>query len=144
MRPTREEGKRVPDDEKFVGSHGFRFYAPDRITIVFGGVFTVEEAEEVVRLMHDAGDRFGPICIGVDATEFRPSGTRVRNVFASGNGRPFNARAAAIWGTNYTIRTMFNMVIRAGTFLKKDFITYPVEFCRDEAEAWAWFATLKE
>ncbi len=144
MRPGREEGKRVPDDEKFVGSHGFRFYAPDRITIVMGGVFTVDEAEEIVRLMHDAGDRFGALFIGIDATEFRSSGPRVRSVFAQGNGRKYNAQAAAVWGTNYTARTMFNLVVRAATFLEKDFVTYPVEFCRDEDEALAWFAALKE
>ena len=139
-----EEGKRAPDEEKFVGLHAFRIYRPERITIVFGGIFSVPEAEEIVRLMHEAAERFGPVFIGVDATGFRPSGARVRSIFAHGNGRKFNARGAAVWGANYTLQTILNMVIRAGTYVRKDFVTFPVAFVRNEAEALAWFASVKK
>lgn len=129
--------------ELAIGKHRYKFRAPRRVTLVFGGKFSIAEAREIVRLFVEAGDRHGPLCIGVDVSGFQPSGPHIRRVFAAADGRQYRVRAAAIWGTNYTTRTIMSMVIRAAFYFEKDLLAFPVEFFRTEAEANAWFDGLE-
>jgi hypothetical protein len=121
-----------------IGNHRVRFEPPDLYYVAFRGKFTLEEAQELVRLSLETSERAGPLLVSVDVAGFQSSGPRIREVFAKGAQHGDRFRALAVWGAPFPVRIAIVMVLRAARTLKKDAFKFPMEFVTTEEEAQRW------
>jgi len=121
-----------------IGQHRVRFEPPDFMRVAFRGKFTVQEAQDLVRLSVETGEKVGPLLVSVDVAGFEFSGPKIREVFAKGVQHGDRFRALAVWGAPFAVRMPFMMVLRAARALKEDVFKFPMEFVATEEEARRW------
>lgn len=121
-----------------IGNHRVRFEPPDMFYVAFRGKFTVEQAQELVRLSLETSERAGPLLVSVDVAGFQSSGPKIREIFAKGAQQGDQFRALAVWGAPFGVRIAFVMVLRAARALKGDAFRFPMEFVTTEEDARRW------
>ncbi len=123
--------------EEWIGQHRMCFEAPDLLSATLRGPLTVEEAETIVRRVHEIGQEHEPLFLMLGVEQYESSGERVRQVFTS-EGGSYPIRAGVIWGASFTIRVAMSMVLTAGARIMPSRFSFPVKFVATEAEARAF------
>lgn len=133
----------LKDFDVSIGAHRIRFESPDLLTIVFGGLFAVEEAQKVVQITMETSQSAGPVLLSVDVARFQSSGRKVREIFAKGAAHDVRIQAMGIWGASFPVQMAMMMVIRAGRALKVNGFAFPLEFKATEEEAREWLMGMR-
>jgi hypothetical protein len=125
-------------ETNIVGPHRYEFIPPNRCVFTFVGAMDEEHAATYLAFLYKHADAVGGQLEGVyDISRMNRMtfGARSRIVSVS---RPFPLTAIAIVGTNFSIRTLADMIIKAGKIVAPKHFTFAHKFVAtfDEANAW--------
>ena len=126
-----------------VGAHEFRFIPPDQLHFVMRGVF--RNADAIAYLNFIRAHALDGKCLPYATFDLREM-TRMDDAarkLVINVGQPYALGGVAVVGAGFSIRTLADMLIRAGKIIAPQYFTFPHKFVGTTDEAYAWFDELR-
>ena len=125
-----------------LGPHKMWFEEPDTVRLVTVGVYDMKLLEESRALVLELHKTYPTLYQIVDSRQGTGMTADVRKLMGEKTDL-FPFKGSVMWGTGFAMRTMVNMMIRAGELLgRKGDLEFTM--VATEAEAEAWVARLRE
>jgi hypothetical protein len=122
--------------EHLIGTHTIRIEG-DMIFSSVQGAFTVEDSTAYFLVVEQVLAEHGRYFMLVDMSRADTIPAETRRVSAE-FAKDHPSAGVVVWGSNFAVRVLFTLVMRAARILKPD--TVPLAFVRSEREARAWVA----
>lgn len=126
-----------------VGPHQFRFTPPNRVSFIFRDTFDEDHAAAYIHFVHAQADRCGGVLEGiVDVRGLSrvTAGARSRVTKAH---KAYPYRHIALVGASFSMRTVIDMVIKAGRVIAPSTFTFSYAFVSTLAEGEAWLEAMR-
>ncbi|MFP2931323.1 STAS/SEC14 domain-containing protein [Pyxidicoccus sp. 3LG] len=118
------------------------FEEPDTVRLALVGVYDAKLLEESRALVLELQKRYPTLYLIMDARQGAGMSADVRKLLSSDeNYMPY--AASVMYGTGFAMRTMINMMVRAGSLLGRT-SSRPFAMVGTEEEARAWVAEQRE
>ncbi|MCP3141083.1 STAS/SEC14 domain-containing protein [Pyxidicoccus xibeiensis] len=125
-----------------LGPHMMWFEEPDTVRVTLSGVYDMKLLEESRALVLELQKRHPTLYLIMDARNGAGMAADVRKQLSTSEDyMPY--AASAMFGTGFAMRTMINMMVRAGSLLGRS-SSRPFVMVGTEEEAKAWVAKVRE
>lgn len=126
-----------------IGAHEFNFVPPDQLQFVMRGKFRDVDAVKYLEFINaHTPEEKGLVYGAYDLTHMTQMDDAARKRVISVK-QPYAFGGLAIIGASFPIRTLSNMLFRAGKIIAPQYFNYPYKFVASMGDANSWFDELR-